>query len=598
MRPTNLLKVVILSCKHCAEQFCFSYFWKLSTATFLVAVLLVLANVQSLADIPSAAHVINFNGSGSDFWIRQVARARDTSAVKKGVEMRTGGSLAVPSENYWASFGFVTQDQKYDGLIVKTYNKGIYTFPCQVEGHFIIAWSGKGGGSRACGAGKDGINIQRSPNKIISQLPKPVEKVASIIGLGNKQNSDKQEDNLIINPAKGQTVIRTSSNISNDYPDSSYYRDFQPDNYDFGCTTENSSKPIQTCRWRCTTKNTPSGNVRECVWNSNFSVSENIDDSYVRKYRCTLRDEPPGSKYPWIATCKWDQVVVENVSVEAFEGDILVKSKENPKGAQVKEGQKFSYPGGKVEPINVGKEANSCEMLKFLNAAYWSSPETPKSISDSIAEQLKQHRQALGVSGRPPTNLSTLEKGVIKEINIMRTNPSAYADYLDAQKQYFYRNWLRLRGETLDPNKRVRAVDEAIAFVRSKQPLPPLSVSVGMSNASRDHVNDQGKSGKNFGHTGNSGNGYWDRLRKHGSVGCNEGESISYFDSSKAEGSVSPARVAVMEALIIDDGLRKAGDRDNFFNPDFQVTGVACGQHGYLRSMCVITYAGGFLEKN
>ncbi|MBW4582062.1 MAG: hypothetical protein KME42_21060 [Tildeniella nuda ZEHNDER 1965/U140] len=607
MKIIRFLEITILSFRSLIARLCFPHFSRYHTVILCTLLLLTVISIKSLADPPSAARVINFQGSRSDFWIHRHPKDRGIG-VAKGVEMKNGGSLSVPTKDYSASFGFVTPDEKYKGVIIQTYDKGTYTFPCQIQGHFIIAWSGKGG--RACSASRDGIRdagendilrIEHSSSKTLSHLPKPVERAASIIGLGNKQNSDKQgDDNLAISPAKGQTLLRTSSNISTSY-DYANYRDVRPDNYDFECATKNSAGSAQTCRWKCTTENTPSGAVRECVWSPMSTTTENVDNRYNYRYKCIVRDTPSGSGNTpgsWSCTWDWKPILTENVSIEAFEGDILVKSKENPKGAQVKEGQKFSYPGGKVDSINVGKEANTCEMLKFLNAAYWSSPETPKSVSDSIAEQLKQHRQALGVSGRPPTNLSALEKGVINEINLARTNPGGYAKLLESQKQYFHKNWLKLNGEPLIPtDKRIRAVDEAIDFVQSKQSLPAFSVSTGMSRASRDHVEYQGKISKNFGHTGDDGKGYEYRLRRRGSVGCVEGENISYYDPSTVGTAVPEARVAVMEFLT-RDGLRKAGERDNPFNPDFQVVGVACGQHEYLRFMCDITYAGGFLEKN
>jgi hypothetical protein len=40
--------------------------------------------------------------------------------------------------------------------------------------------------------------------------------------------------------------------------------------------------------------------------------------------------------------------------------------------------------------------------LRFLNPAYWLDSDTPPNIAVGITQQLKEHRDSLGVSGRPP----------------------------------------------------------------------------------------------------------------------------------------------------------------------------------------------------
>lgn len=513
----------------------------LGVIVLLVLFSLVFSDIQGLANSLRAALVINFEGSSNDFWIHRNVGDRGTS-VARGVAIRDGGSLNVPSTSYWASFAFTNINQAYDpqtyaGLIVRTRNRGRYTFPCTLEGEVIIAWSGSSDGARACSAGDAGIQINRPLRRASSHPINFIETVARAFSQNTKQNSTEQSnDDLAILPGNGRTVIRTT-------------------NTPF--TTFDTEYPLE----QCTPEETARGQGDWCR----------------RQREVTIEGEA--------------------VKVEVLEGDVLIQSEQNSDGVRVREGQEYSYPGGRLAAIDAEGEANSCEILRFLNAAYWSSPDTPESISDGIAEQLKQHREVLGVSGRPPSNLAALEQSILNELNRLRSNPGAYADELERQKRFYYENWSKLPGETIDPSLRVSAVDEAIAFVRSQRTLPPFSVSTGMSRASQDHVNDQGRTGRNFGHTGDDRSGYWDRLRRYGTVGCVDGENVSYYDPSLASSRQSEAQVAVVE-LLINDGQRQGGDRDNIFNPDFQVMGVACGSHGpFLREMCVVTYAAGYVER-
>lgn len=51
-----------------------------------------------------------------------------------------------------------------------------------------------------------------------------------------------------------------------------------------------------------------------------------------------------------------------------------------------------------------------------------------------------------------------------------------------------------------------------------------------------------------------------------------------------------------MISLIVDAGVRDRGHRKNIFMRDFGVVGVACGSHSRYGTMCVMDFAGGFIE--
>ena len=162
---------------------------------------------------------------------------------------------------------------------------------------------------------------------------------------------------------------------------------------------------------------------------------------------------------------------------------------------------------------------------------------------------------------------------VLDEINLARTNPRQYAQFIftDADAR-----------SKIDP----RAMREAVNFLNHARPLPPLGYSTGLSMGAMAHVIDQGGAGTT-GHDGTDRSTPWKRMARFGKWTGTAGENISY--------GVSDARQIVI-GLIVDSGVAGRGHRKNLFLRDFGVVGVACGAHARWGTMCVMDFAGGFIE--
>ena len=132
------------------------------------------------------------------------------------------------------------------------------------------------------------------------------------------------------------------------------------------------------------------------------------------------------------------------------------------------------------------------------------------------------------------THASDLSEQVLAEINLARTAPQQYAQIVAAQSAGY-------RGTEGD-----RAVSEAVNFLQKARPLPPLTVSAGMSSSALSHVLDMGPTGGR-GHKGSNGSQPWDRMARFGRWVGQAGENIDYGNHD--------ARSIVVR-LIVDDGVR------------------------------------------
>jgi uncharacterized protein YkwD len=176
---------------------------------------------------------------------------------------------------------------------------------------------------------------------------------------------------------------------------------------------------------------------------------------------------------------------------------------------------------------------------------------------------------------------------VVRELNLARQNPALYATFIQDLRSGMSGNLLILPGQTRIRTKEgTRALDEAIRFLQTTQPLQPLTMSRGMSRAAADHCADQATGG--FGHEGRDRSHAGDRISRYGTFSGGWGENVSYGKASARD---------VVLALIIDDGLPARKHRKNIFSPSFSVAGAAFGPHARFGTVCSMDFAGGYAER-
>ncbi|MEB3212156.1 MAG: CAP domain-containing protein [Leptolyngbyaceae bacterium] len=153
------------------------------------------------------------------------------------------------------------------------------------------------------------------------------------------------------------------------------------------------------------------------------------------------------------------------------------------------------------------------------------------------------------------------------EINRLRSNPSAYADWLESTRHYYDGTILRWPGmppiQTFEGRD---ALERAVDVLRRTQPLPPLELTSGLSQAASDHVQDLSQSGR-LSLRGSDGSTTEDRVRRYGNY---EGRLLEIV----SQGVHDPK--AMVAALVVDDGNARRTNQHMLLQPEFRYAGISC----------------------
>lgn len=183
--------------------------------------------------------------------------------------------------------------------------------------------------------------------------------------------------------------------------------------------------------------------------------------------------------------------------------------------------------------------------------------------------------------------MDEIEKDIILEMNMARSNPKKYAEmYIEPRIKKF-------NGKTYGGNlltfEGADVVKECVKFMNGHKFLPVLAPSKGLTRAAKDHADAQSLSGQT-GHTGADGSDPFTRMERYGSYNGSAGENISYGSKTARE---------IVVTLLIDDGVKSRGHRKNIMSTEFTHTGVGfAGTHKAYGCECVLDFARSYKEKD
>jgi uncharacterized protein YkwD len=171
-----------------------------------------------------------------------------------------------------------------------------------------------------------------------------------------------------------------------------------------------------------------------------------------------------------------------------------------------------------------------------------------------------------------PAFAGAIERAVLQELNLARTQPQAYAAIVSS------------RAPALGLG--AGSIAETVHFLQRQKPVGELVESAGLTQAAMSHVFDTGPRGI-MGHRGSDGShinhradrfGHWDQL---------VGENLIYGKRTPRDWVVS---------LIVDEGVGDRYHRVNIFKREFRFVGVASGAHATAGQMLVTDFAAKYRE--
>lgn len=208
----------------------------------------------------------------------------------------------------------------------------------------------------------------------------------------------------------------------------------------------------------------------------------------------------------------------------------------------------------------------------------------PKQIK-TLPKVEKQQTKKIIIKQVLPTDF---EKGVLDELNKLRSNPTSYVKILEDYLSKF-------KGKNVKTSDKIELITEegkepvieAIQYLKTVKSMGELKVSNGLMLTTLDHINDLVKNNI-IGHESSEGESSQKRAERYGIWTYDLRENISY-------GAKIPQEVILN--LLVDDGVPSRSHRKVLLNPRLTRIGIATGVNKLWDPICVLLLAGNFYDK-
>lgn len=171
------------------------------------------------------------------------------------------------------------------------------------------------------------------------------------------------------------------------------------------------------------------------------------------------------------------------------------------------------------------------------------------------------------------TYMSVREREMIKEINLLRSNPRSYVAEVEKYIAELEESKKNLISGEEYVNAEIKTAKDLVKDLKKMSPLSILQPHRELYDAAKNHGIYMRKSG-NFDHTGKGGSSPWDRILDGKNGLKDAGENLV--------GGPASVRESVL-ILLIDTGIEGFGHRKTLLNPSWKY--VACYEAGNVGGM-------------